>query len=181
MIIAGCYEGDDDIEVMRQQHDVYDRALGIIIGSCNRLTMFARWLLDARDCPDWGNVDRCDHRTLQNAHDILAAAWRFKHELRQADLPLEAKREMQASHTPEKLWLWWLQDEIDGWVQHPSFVRNVQIILSDQNEPPGFLAETRLCLGLMDHFHDVPWYESKRQAFEKDLDADLQRLAPSAG
>jgi hypothetical protein len=85
------FDGDDDTEVAWKQHDVYHQALGIIIESCNRLTRFAKALMDDKGHKHWGNAESCDHRTLQEAHDLLAAAWRFRQSLRQGELQLERR------------------------------------------------------------------------------------------
>ena len=82
MYVMPFFEDDVDMEVARKQHDVYSQALGIIVSQCNLYAEFARRLLDDADHPEWGTVERFDHRTLQHAHDLLAAVWRFRHDLR---------------------------------------------------------------------------------------------------
>lgn len=177
MIVGTFFDGDDDTEIAWKQHDVYGEALGAIIQVSNRLTLFAKSLLDDRCNANWGTIGTCDHRTLQGAHDILAAAWRFQNDSRQLTLLLERRPEPVVSHTPENLWLWWLRDEIGKWVWQPALVRNVQLILANQNQPIGYAAESRLCLALMDKFRAVPWLPAWRNAYEKDLARDLAGLA----
>ena len=78
IVRSGYFADDEDIEAQWEQHDVYDEALSIIVSACNRHTNFARSLLEDSYHPTWGTIDHYDHRTLQNAHDLLAAAWRFQ-------------------------------------------------------------------------------------------------------
>ncbi len=178
MIVGTFFDGDDDAEIAWKQHDVYGQALGAIIQVCYRLTLFAKSLLDDKDHASWGTIETYDHRTLQSAHDILAAAWRFQNDFRQSVLPLERRPEPLAPHTPENLWLWWLRDEIEKWVWQPTLVRDVLLILGNQNQPIGYAAESRLCLALLDRFRAVPWVPKWRDAYEKDLANDQ---AGSAG
>nr|WP_294504256.1 hypothetical protein [uncultured Rhodopila sp.] len=173
MIVGTFFKCDDDAETAWKQHDVYGEALGAIIRTSNRLALFAKSLLDDKSHPNWGTIETCDHRTLQGAHDLLAAAWRFRHNFRQSELPLERSPELLVPHTPENLWLWWLRDEIEKWVWRPELVRDVQLILANQNQPVGYAAESRLCLALLDRFHDVPWNPEWRDTYESDLAKDL--------
>jgi hypothetical protein len=173
VIVGTFFKCDDDTEAAWKQHDVYGEALGAIIRTSNRLALFAKSLLDDKSHPNWGTIETCDHRTLQGAHDLLAAAWRFRHNFRQSELPLERSPELLVPHTPENLWLWWLRDEIEKWVWQPELVRDVQQILANQNQPAGYAAESRLCLALLDRFHDVPWNSRWRDAYESDLAKDL--------
>ncbi len=139
MIVGPSYfEGDEDSETKLKQHDVYDEALGIIVSTCNQYTSFARSLLDDTDHPKWSAVNYYDHRALQDAHDLLAAVWRFQNgnDFRQAKLPFEAKNCLDEVRT---LWLNWLRNEIAGWITRPHLVRSVQMILMNQNEMPGYV------------------------------------------
>ena len=63
MIVGSYFEGDD-VEVALKQHGVYDTALGIVVSTCNFYTNRARSLLNSSDLPNWGKIDRYDHRTL---------------------------------------------------------------------------------------------------------------------
>jgi hypothetical protein len=180
VIVGKYFEGDDDTEIAWKQHDVYGQALGAIIQTCNGLTLFAKALFHPETHSEWGTIESCDHRTLQAAHDILAATWRFRHDMRQAEFPLEKRPEPLVPHTPDNLWLWWLRGEIESWVWHPQLVRDVQLILTNQNQPIGYASESRLCLALLDRFPDVPWLSSKREALEKDLENDLNKVTEPA-
>lgn len=173
MIVGSTFEGDDDNHLGWLQHDVYGDALGIIISICNSYARFARKLLDDQVRSQWGTVDRCDHRTLQGAHDLLAGAWRHLSDCRQPDLPFT---DVGPDQVAQRRWLDWLSGEIGGWINHPHLVRSVQLILSNQNQPPGYAAEARLCLDILDRFPDVPWNPGYRSAYEHDLSKDRGKL-----
>lgn len=165
MIVASFFEDDEDQEVAWKQHEVYGDALGIIVGTCNRHALFARAVLHDSKHDDWGTVVRFDHRTIQNAHDLLAAAWRFENDLRQPKLPFEPENPLD--HV-QALWLEWLRKETEKWITAPWIVRSVQVILTNQNQPLGYKAEGQLCLDILDRFPDVPWKPHLRAAHETD-------------
>jgi hypothetical protein len=173
VIVGEFFDGDDDTEIARKQHDVYHHGLGILIEGCNRYARFARALLNDAGHEDWGQIRECDHLTLQGAHDLIAAAWRFRHDLRQGSLPLGGASTIVM---PETLWLDWLRAELARWIDSPALVRSVQLILTNQNQPVGYAAESRLCLDILDRFPDVPWKATWRYAFEQDLAKDMAAL-----
>ena len=143
MIVAPFFKGDMDMEVASKQHDVYGQALWIIVSKCHRYTEFARSLLNDADHPEWGTVEHFDHRTLQHGHDLLAAVWRFRNDFQQPVLPFVDKKSLDELQT---LWLDWLRHEIAGWIDYPHRVRLVQLILTNQNKLPGYIAEAQLSL-----------------------------------
>ena len=90
MIVGSLFNGDGSINdsVMWRQHVVYGQALGIIAGTCQEYMELAYYLMEDSD-EYWERIYSFDHRTLQHAHDILAAVWHFRYEikLRQMELP----------------------------------------------------------------------------------------------
>ena len=166
MIVAPFFKGDMDMEVASKQHDVYGQALWIIVRKCNLYAEFARRLLDDADHSEWGTVESFDHRTLQGAHDLLAAAWRCRYDFRQLELPFVNKNSLDEV---QELWLDWLRNEIAGWFDYPKRVRWVQLILTNQNKPPGYVAEAQLALNIINWFWGVPWNQGLSEAHEADL------------
>ena len=166
MYVVPLFKGDVDMEVAEKQHDVYLQALRIIVCECDRYTEFTRSLLNDADHPEWGMVDSYDHRTLQHAHDLLAAVWRFRNDFRQLWLPFVDKKSLDEAQT---LWLDWLRREIIGWIDYPHRVRWVQLILTNQNKLPGYIAESQLSLDIINWFTDVPWNQQFREAYEATL------------
>ncbi len=165
MIVGSYFEDDYAMDVAWKQHDVYGEALGIIVSRCNRLARFSITVLDDSGHEEWGRIERFDHRTLQLAHDLLAAAWRFREDFQPRLLPF---REAEPGVPAEELWLEWLRNEVKRWIDRPEWVRSVQLILTNQNKPVGYLEECRLCLGIMDDFA-VPWMGNLREVLVKDL------------
>ena len=155
MILAPLFSGDDDTRAMNMQHDCYGLALGVVIEECNRLIRFARIGMDDQNHVAWGNFTRCDHRTLQASHDILAAVWRFQTYRTQGALPLAG---VDPWTVPDRAaWLAWLRAEVSNWTDAPELVRAVQVILANQNTDPGYQAEEYLEQGLFRRFREIPW------------------------
>ena len=173
VIVATRFDGDDDMHIQWLQHDVYGQALAIIADTCQRYEHFARAVL-GDDQGGWEPIRSFDHRTLQHAHDILAAAWRFKHvlRLRQMKLPVDRKNEGEPAFINH--WLTWLQEEVDSWIAAPYRVRLVVKILANQNEPAGYKAETDLSWDLLMGYYDVPWEQSLINAVESALESHIE-------
>ena len=197
VIVATLFPGDGDIDLYLHwlQHDVYGRALRIISDRCYTHAERASEILDYRE---WGRVRirdgprlTFDHRTLQKAHDILAAVWRFRHsfELRQFDFPVEQINSMDPNFIspwwkwsdwwewhlewgqPQFMehWLKWLRGEIESWIHHPERVHLVMKILANQNQPIGYQAETELAWELLTGYDDVPWHKRQLDAVKYDM------------
>lgn len=153
LIVGTFFHGDDDNVLARAQHDIYGDALGILLSSCNRFTRFSKAVLNDTEHVNWGQIESCDHRTLQRAHDLLAAVWRYENASQQKNFHFSTHKES----SPELLWIDWLRKELSAWIDHPHLVRSVQLILANQNKPIGYAAESRLCTDIVDRFHSVPW------------------------
>ena len=182
MIISTYFSGDNDEQTQLLQHDVYHDALRIIVRNCEGQARLAHMVL----YDDWGerwNPSRgYDHRTLQTAHDFLAATWRFRHAswIGQYRLPLDSLWDEEppdfAAH-----WLEWLENEVKSWNEISSWfsgsddrnarlIRLVVRILENQNIPVGYRAEKKLAWELINRFDDVPWErrlaDSVRSAYD---------------
>ena len=174
MIVAPFFTGDVDMEVASKQHDVYGQALWIIVSKCHQYTEFARSLLNDADHSERGTVEHFDHRVLQHGHDLLAAVWRFRNDFQQPVLPFVDKKSLDE---PQTLWLGWLRHEIAGWIDYPHRVRLVQLILTNQNELPGYIAEAQLSLDIINWFTEVPWKQTLREASEASLSEHREKLS----
>lgn len=156
-MIVGClYRGDDDKDIMMLQHEVYGQALGIISGTCQEHTNLALRILGDR-WAEWEFISNFDHRTLQFAHDTIAAAWRFRCLLsvRQLNLPLDSWQVNVPDFQVQ--WLQWLKGEIESWKEEPRLIQLVVLILRNQNTPVGYRAEADLNRELIFRYEDVPW------------------------
>ena len=163
MIVGSYFRGDSDKVVMWLQHDVYGEALRIISSICQEYTNFAHRILD----DDWYERDLSDgfdHRILQDAHDTIAAAWRFRclPSVRQMELPIDGDHEGTPNFVGH--WLNWLQEEVRSWKDSPYLIRLVTRILRNQNKPEGYSAEADLKQELLAHYDDVPWEQSSIDA-----------------
>jgi hypothetical protein len=167
MIVGGnIFLGDDDTAAAWKQHDVYNRALRVIVLACNRYARAAKIILDDNQNGQFGEIEGFDHRTMQWAHDLIAAAWRFEFCNPQLSLPFIYENE---EISMEDRWLTWLSIEVDSWIHSPRLIRLVQLILCNQNEPEGYAAESLLGLAILDRFWKVPWDPKCRAAFETDF------------
>ena len=135
MWVAPLFEGDGEVDghVMWLQHDVYEAALRIMATTCQDYERYARSILNTEGCHQC--VRSLDHRALQDAHDILAAVWRYRWELRvrQFNLPFEG----ETAGEPDFLnhWLAWLRDEVKSWLARPYLVRSILKILHKSAQP----------------------------------------------
>lgn len=174
MIVAELFQGDDDTEIAWKQHDVYNQALQIIVGTCQSYARFARRLLNDQDHDPWGYVEKFGHKAIQSSHDLLAAVWRYKNDLRQNELPFIQRGPADV----ERLWLAWLRDEVESWTDAPDLVRHVITILANQNQPLGYAAESELALGILRRFSglDIQWKNDLETIFEASLEKDRLQL-----
>ena len=180
MIVAGRFHEDDDVDVMWIQHDVYNEALGIISGICQEYTNLAHRILDD-DLPKWEIINSYDHRSMQRAHDTIAAAWRLRclPSLRQMEFPLDG----EPGEWPDFAghWLKWLEEEVSSWKHHTPLIRLVVKIVQNQSVPVGYRAEDDLNVELLLHYEDVPWYQSVVDAVYSIRQAELTKQSEATG
>lgn len=174
---VGCFAGDEDIEAARMQEESYSDAVGVIVDACNSLTRFAKRLLEDSTHPDWGEISRFDRHAFRRPHAMLAAAWRHRNDLLQLDLPLENPKRLYFNPSLRGRWIWWLREEVAGWTDTPSLIESVQIILTQPNQAPAYVAESSMSLRLYDRFSDVPWRRGLWEAISLCNDRDLQQAA----
>lgn len=155
-MIVGClFDGDEDTRTSWEQHDVYQTALDLIVSGCRDHVTFAVTLLELPWPERWPMDGPYDHRTLQHAHDILAAAWRHRTDSIQLSLPFDGipcstAKQMNA-------WLAWLKAEVGLWHQQPRLIGQVMTILAVPNTEPGHQAEEQLVALLRERFSAIPW------------------------
>ena len=184
--------GDYVDQVQWSQHRVYDDALKIIVRNCEGQAKLAQMVL----YDDWGErwewIELQDHRTLQVAHDMLAAAWRYRHAFetklfplpfdgRQFPLPFEEWWDGDGPNFAGR-WLAWLDNETKSWREgrfwftdsddrNARLIRLVVRILENQNNPVGYRAESNLAWEILNRFKDVPWRRSWANAVKSDYEA----------
>lgn len=172
-----AFDGDEDFDAARMQEEAYSEAVGVIVDACNSLTRFARRLLEDSTHPEWGEISRFDRDAFRRPHDMLAAAWRHGHDLLQLELPLQTPKWPHIEYSLRNRWIWWLREEVEGWINTPSLIENVQIILTQPNQASAYLAESSICLRLYDRFSDVPWRRGLWNALSRCNDRDMQQAA----
>ena len=147
MIVGSIFDGDNDIALQWQQHDCYREALGIIAHGWRGHYSNAAIMLgqDTVALPE-----RFDHRTLQAAHDFLAAWWRWKHNRHD---PYFERLEPATVDD----WLQWLRQEVAMWPAYmPHITRWVAQVLLNQNADVGYSAEDNLLQELKDNYKGMP-------------------------
>ncbi len=172
MIVAPCFD-DDSVEVAWLQHDVYGQALDIIVRECRDSARQAAAILGLASPPCVEGDLTYDHRTLQDAHDLLAAAWRYRANAAQREL--DFKQDVPARDTDlMDRWLRWLTDEVRSWRDPPTLapndavlVRSVILILQNQATPIRRQYEENLLAGLAWRFSDVPWLQQRLDLHER--------------
>ncbi len=154
MIVGRYFDGDNDKDLQSQQHDCYGEALRIIAHGSAQGYRNATLICDVEDSISKEDrkklSDGFDHRTLQMAHDHLAAYWRWHSNRR--DPYLDGMEPCGISN-----WLSWLRREVELWpTLSPSIVRNVAVILMNQNTDTGYKAEDELLEALKGHYSGMP-------------------------
>ena len=145
MLVYEYFPGDD-VPFAWHQHDRYGQALLIIEEQSKGHVRHACAILDLAPVDFTFSGER-DHRTLQVAHDLLAAAWRF--------LFRHAQRDLFKPLLPDDDdWLEWLRQE----VREPVLAGTLRRMLQFQNSAKRYAAEDQPRRSLLDRFADVPWY-----------------------
>jgi hypothetical protein len=157
MWVTDYFHGDNDpsAKVSWIQHDAYHSSLRLIVSTCLN-HMKSAFMLVGQDYPKkWDGVFQFDHRTLQLAHDLVAAAWRF--ECLQTEMPLFFQTDREV--VIERKWRAWLKNELGLWRDQAAIVRNVTIVLDNQNVENGYRAEDLLTQALVRRFSAVDWHD----------------------
>lgn len=150
-MIVGCPFEGDNVELAWQQHEVYGLALGVIAQELGRRFRDACITLSVtQPAKGWPAESNIDHRTLQSAHDRLAATWRYRVSPPQAELKIGIALDASMNG-----WLEWLRLEMASW---DSQLVGLGIrILQNQNTKIGYKAEDWLEHYLCLRFEDVEW------------------------
>lgn len=157
MIISQVYPGDENEILMQVQYDEYDRNIGRIFSSARDELAHADAILDAKLLiTDTAlAVKRFDHRVLQDAHDIIAAAFRY-HNDDGGQLRLFEDAEKQLARYAHE-WNEWLGRQLLLFLRYPVFVRSVVECVVFANNVMGYMAEDRLCAFLLSYYNAVDW------------------------
>jgi hypothetical protein len=162
MIIAPLFAGDTNINLMKLQHELYSEVSFWIVNKAREIYLSAGKIFDPLD-PRVKTVEEnkyYDHRTIQHAHDIIAAIYRQKNQSTQLDMFY--LQSSSAKHHQEKYgyckkdiseevwehsstWNLFYMDMVVELCKNSDFVRNVMVatVLSP-NSDEGYIAEKKV-------------------------------------
>lgn len=155
MHIGRRFEGDENMALQRVQADTYSGTynhVGSLYGICrNRFRDSARLMdLTSELIEAVNSAFLFDHRTLQEAHDIIAAYYRYAVDKGQPDLNFEGS---DCGRVMLESWVAWFRSELEILVQFDSFTRNVCIAAVFPNpDKRGESAEEALSRFLDEHY-----------------------------
>ncbi len=171
MIVGTYFDGDNDDVLKWQQHDRYKESLAIFAYGCIRHYKNAAVMRGEDNSDVAANFDKLnqgfDHRTLQAAHDYLAAWWRWKKG--RHDPYLEGMEPVTVEN-----WLDWLRQEVETWPTNaPIIVHNVMRVLLNQNTEAGYEAEDQIQVELKNYYRGMP---EKATQVKEPLEAEKSWL-----
>lgn len=157
MIIFNIYHGDTNEILKLVQHDCYMCKVSFIFEQAKRRFIQADAIIQSNlpIIKDLRAIEKIDHRVLQDAHDIIAAAYRYYHDdggqlnLFRQDTTLE-------NYYINK-WTEWYEEKIKALIECPDFVSFVVLSVLNMNTKTGYDFEHRLCDFLMVHFSMGDW------------------------
>lgn len=165
MIITEVFENDQNKFLKKVQHDEYGQSIGRIFEAARSEFIHADAVLNAKllMAEELRAVTTFDHRVLQDAHDIIAAAYRYRHD-DGGQLQLGESRDTQQIRYLRQ-WTSWLTSQLKELVRYPQFVRPTVESVLFANTEMGYTAENRLCDTLLTHFSAGDWM--KRDGYLK--------------
>ena len=146
-----------DPTLMQMQHEIYGEMIAYMFGSARRRYQEAAMLLDVKTDLSESLIDQysVDHRTLQRAHDLIAAYYRFKHDdggQLQLNENAEAYRLRLRNSSRE-----FFQAEVDHLLQYAEFTRAIVTAGICHDQKRSNRATDRLCLFLEDRYSEMEW------------------------
>jgi hypothetical protein len=144
MIVASEFPGDDDTTLMHIQHDSYCPHVSELFRAARLRYLAAAGLLEVED--ELTQLIRFtltfDHRTLQYAHDLLAARFRYQSkdstQIRLGEDPDAHQQRLAAQ------WDAWFTREVNERLEDPLFTRAILTAAAWANQDRGVQAESTL-------------------------------------
>jgi len=157
MIIANAYKSDNNNLLKDAQHDLYGRHVSKIFEAAKFKLIQADSILNANFLitKKARDIDSFDHRILQNAHDIIAAAYRYRYDdggqlnLFRRDITIQDYYKIE--------WARWFDKELDSLLGYSLFVRAVVECVIYPNSNLGHAAEHSICYILISHYNIEDW------------------------
>lgn len=157
MIIKRVFQNDDNRLLKDVQHDEYMRSVVRIFNAARAELAHADAIIGSNllIVEKARATTAFDHRVLQDAHDIMAAAYRYRH---------DDGGQMQLFGDPDKqkdeylrAWVDWLSEQLTELIRSPQFVRSVVECVIFANSVMGHAAEARLGDFLLEHYSAGDW------------------------
>ncbi len=157
VILSNVYKNDCNRLLKDVQHDEYPRSICGIFKSARDGLIRADAILGSNllITEKARKVQTFDHRVLQDAHDIMAATFRYHHD-DGGQLRLDEDPEHQRLRYL-RTWTNWLNKQLEELVHYPQFVRSTVECIVFPNTVMGYMAENRLCDVLLTHFSAGDW------------------------
>lgn len=139
------------------QADVYLRCIWAIFEAARSELIRASVVLGSNlpIIDDARKVNSFDHRTLQDAHDILAATFRYLHDDGGQFRILEDVESQQERYL--SAWIDWLYKQFEEIVTYRKFAMSIVECVVYANTELGYLAENRSCGILLNRFDAIDW------------------------
>ena len=157
MMVFNVYEHDTNEVLKCAQHDCYDGKVSHMFEQTKRRFIQADVILQTNlpIIKEIRAIERIDHRVLQDAHDIIAAAYRYDcDDGGQLNLFRQDKNSRE-DHI--RKWTQWYEDKITELLENPAFVRFVVLAVLHTNTKTGYEFEHRLCGFLTDYLGMQNW------------------------
>lgn len=141
MIVGTSYPSDDNNQLKDVQHELYWRLVPRLFAAARAELLRAEEILETQVviAEKARAIESVDHRVLQDAHDIMAAAFRHGHDdgsqLRLLETEAERGERYRAA------WLEWFETELAALAKIPRFVRSTVQAVVLANTELGFSAE----------------------------------------
>ena len=156
MIVGKVYSGDNNETLKWVQHDLYSQIMPEIFRrpkerfvKAARLVEYQQPLIDILK-----NITSFDHRVLQNAHDIVAARYRYLHDdFGQMLLFCNLSQEDRYRRN----WSQWFHKEIKVLTDYNNFTRAAVKAVAFENSKMGYAAKDNLENFLASYYSMGDW------------------------
>lgn len=141
MIIGKAYKFDNNELLKDAQHELYRNHVFMLFAVAKSKIIQADAILDANllITEKVKEINRFDHRVLQDAHDIIAAAYRYHN---------DDGGQMNLLHLDEALldrykteWAKWFSQELVTLLSYPRFIRSVVESVVFSNSELGYAGQ----------------------------------------
>lgn len=157
MIVGYVFENDNNLNLKNIQHDRYPLSITEIFSSCRRAMTKAEVILGIRldDVEKARDIINFDHQVLQDTHDIIAAAYRYKFD-DGGQLMFGESIEEQSNRYLNG-WANWLEKELDELIGYRKFAHSVIDCVIKENTDMGYQAEYTVADILLTHYSAEDW------------------------